>query len=120
MRQIKVLLGLLALALAVVAGYQITAAVIANMALQEDMHDMASQAGARVGMLAPPSDEELVRNIVGKAKDRGIEVDPAQITVRRTTSGLYTTIYLAADYRRPISMGLFSFPLHFTPSSDKA
>jgi hypothetical protein len=99
--------------------WQIGAWEVANMNLQEEMRDMASQAGARVGAVAPSSDEDLSRSIILKAKDHDIELQPAQITVRRTISGETSTLYLAADYTVPVNLLFVSFSLHFTPNSEQ-
>ncbi len=119
MRRIQIILGLAMVILAMVAGWQIGAAEIANMNLQEDMRDMASQAGTHVGVVAPSTDEETARTVVRKASEHGIELSPDQVTVRRATSGEMSTWYLAADYTAPIHLGIVTLRLHFTPSSAK-
>jgi hypothetical protein len=119
MPRIKILLGLAILGLALVAGWQIGAAELANVNFQEDLRDMASQAGAHVGVVAPSSDEQVTRTVMRKASEHGIELTPEQITVRRATSGELSTWYLAAEYTVPVNLGIYSFPLHFNPSSDR-
>ncbi len=101
------------------AGWQIGAWELANINLQEDMRDLASQAGAHIGVVAPMSDEDLSRAIVRKAWDHGIELKPTEVTVRRTDTGETSRLYLAADYTVPVNLPLVSFTLHFMPSSDK-
>jgi hypothetical protein len=102
-------------------GWQIGSWELADMNLQEEMHDLASQAGIHVGFVPPPSsDEDVSRAIIRRAKEHGIELNPTQVTVRRTNPGEKTsTLYLAADYTVPVNLAFFSFNLHFTPSSDK-
>lgn len=119
MRAVKVIFGLAVLVLAGTAAWQIGAWEIANTNLQDDLRDMGTQAGARIGVVAPNSDEEMKTAVIRKAKERGVELSPVQITLRRIGSGERTTFYLAADYTVPVNLGLFSFRLHFTPSSDK-
>jgi hypothetical protein len=119
MRRTKIVFGLVVLALAGAGSWQIGVSVIANVNLQEDMRDMGSLAGTHMGLVAPTSDEELARAVIRKAKERGIELNPAQVTMRRLGSGERQTLYLAADYSVPVNLGLFSFRLHFTPSSEK-
>jgi len=109
-------------AVAVVIGsvaWQFGAWKIANMNLQEEMRDIASQAGSHIGFVAPLTDDELTRTIILKAKDHGIELQPDQITIRRTSAGERSTLYLAADYTVPVNLLLFSFYLHFTPTSER-
>jgi len=119
MRRLKIIVGLTILVLVMMAGWQIGACEIANMNLQEDIRDMASQAGAHVGVVVPRSDEDVGRDVIRKAKEHGIELQLDQVTVRRTNSGETSTLYVAADYTVPVKLVLFSFNLHFTPSSDK-
>ena len=120
MGKIKILLILAVLGLIVFAAWQVGAAVIANMSFQEDIRDLAAQAGTHVGFVIPRSDEQVTQVVIQKAAERGIELAPAQITVRRTQNGELSTWYLAADYTVPVSLGITSFRLHFTPSSDRS
>ena len=117
MRKIKIILALTVIVLIVMAAWQIGAWEIANINLQEDMRDMASQAGTRFGVVVPPSDEELMRAVIGKAKERGIDLAPNQVTVKRTNPGEHSTLYLAADYKVPVKLPFVSFSLHFKPSA---
>lgn len=119
MRRIKIILCVAIVIVAMVAGWQVGTAEIANLNLQEDLRDMASQAGTHVGVVAPSTDEETARTIVRKASEHGIELSPDQVTVRRATSGEMSTWYLAADYTAPVHLGVVTLRLHFTPSSAK-
>jgi hypothetical protein len=120
MRNLKIILGIVALVLALRTGWQIGSAVVANMNFQEDLRDMGAQAGAHVGVVVPSgSDEEAARAVIRKAKEHGIELEPTQVTVRRIGSGEASTLYLAADYTVPINLVLFSFNLHFVSSSER-
>jgi hypothetical protein len=119
MRLFKIILGLAVLAPVVTAGWQIGSWEVANMNLQEDIRDMASQAGTHLGIVVPKSDEDVRGDVVRKAKELGIELRSDQVTVRRTNPGEKSILYVAADYTVPVNMVLFSFNLHFTPSSDK-
>lgn len=119
MQRIKIILGIAAFILLIASAWQFGSWEVANMNLQEEMRDMASQAGSHIGFIAPSSDQELTRSVVLKAKDHGIDLLPDQITVRRTNSGEKSTLYLAADYTVPVNLLLFSFTLHFIPTSEK-
>jgi hypothetical protein len=120
MRTITIILGTLVLIVAASAGWQIGAAEIANMNLQEDIRDIASQAGTHLGVVVPKSDDDVSRAVILKAKEHGINLSPGQVTVRRMNPGEASTFYVTADYTVPVNVGFYSFPLHFTPSSDKA
>jgi hypothetical protein len=120
MRNLKIILGIAVLILALRMGWQIGSAEVANMNFQEDLRDLGSQAGAHVGVVVPPgSDEDAARAVIRKAKEHGIELEPTQVTVRRVGSGETSTLHLAADYTVPINLVLFSFTLHFVPSSER-
>jgi hypothetical protein len=118
-QRIKIIMGIAVLVFLVATGWQFGSWEVANMNLQEEMRDMASQAGSHIGFIAPLSDDELTRTIILKAKDHGIDLRPDQITLRRTNAGERSTLYLAADYTVPVSLLFFSFNLHFTPTSEK-
>ncbi len=119
MRNLKIILGVIVFILAVIAGWQIGSSVLANVELQDDMRDLASQLGASIGYSPLSSDEDLRNSVIRKAIEHGIVMKPSQVTVQRMVSGDKTTIYLAADYTVLIHMPGFSFTLHFTPSSRK-
>jgi hypothetical protein len=119
-RRITIIPGIAVLVLMVLVGWQVGSWELSNMNLQEEMQDLASQAGTHVGFVPPSSDEEVSRAIIRRAKEHGIELNPTQVTVRRTNPGEKTsTLYLAADYTVPVNLAFFSFKLHFAPSSDK-
>ncbi|MGC1647474.1 MAG: hypothetical protein WA741_16775 [Candidatus Sulfotelmatobacter sp.] len=120
MRNLKIILGIVALVLVLSTGWQIGSAVVSDMNFQEDLRDLGSQAGAHVGVVVPPgSDEDAARAVIRKATEHGIELEPTQVTVRRMGSGETSTLYFAADYTVPINLVLFSFNLHFVPSSER-
>jgi Zn-dependent alcohol dehydrogenase len=117
MGKAKLILGLAILGLAVVAGWQIASCEIANLELQTDMRDIAAQVASRIGLEAPSSDEDLQNAVIHKAREHDIQLEPAQVTVKQTGSGKTLAIYLAADYKASVNLLLYSFSLHFTPSS---
>jgi hypothetical protein len=119
MGKAKLILGLAVLGLATVAGWQIAACEIANLELQTDMRDIAAQVASRIGLEAPNSDEDLRNAVIHKAEEHDIRIEPAQVTVQQTGSGKTLAIYVAADYKARVNLLLFSFNLHFTPSSAK-
>jgi hypothetical protein len=119
MRRLKIVVSIAIIVLLGMAAWQIGSWELANVTLQEDMRDMAALAGTRIGFKAPDSDEEVTQILIRKAKDHGIDLQPNQITVRHTTTGQISTLYLAADYTVPVNLLFFSFWLHFTPASNK-
>ena len=112
-----IILGLVLLLLAGIIGWQVVACYVANSELQSDMKDLAVQNRFRIGMTSLPTEDELRDSVIANAKEYGIELKPQQVTVHETVSGKDLSISIAADYKAHVSLLLFSFPLHFTPSS---
>ena len=119
MRKVNIFIGIAVFVGMVVVGWQIGSCELANIELQDDMQDLASQAGARIGFVEPRSDEDLRRAVMRKAKEHDIELDPGQVRVQRTASVDMSTVYLAADYTVLVRLPGGSFTLHFTPSTGK-
>ena len=119
MRRIKMIVVIAVLALAIFAGWQVGSVEVANLELQEDMHDLASsQSSFRFGNTSTRSDDDFREAVIRKAKSYDIELKPEQVTVQRAESG-NAQLYLAADYSVPVNVAQYSFVLHFTPSSTK-
>lgn len=118
MRRIKNILVLAALVLAVLLGWKVGWYQVANLQLQEDMRDLATDTGFKYAVSR--SDDDLRNAVIRKAQDYDIQLKPSQVVVRRGDSGNASTIYLAADYTEPVTLpGGYSFVMHFTPSSTK-
>jgi hypothetical protein len=117
MRTITIILGLAVLVFVSIAGWQIGACEVANIRLRDDMEDMASQSGVRIGLTSARSDDDFRNAVLNKARQYDVELAPEQVTVLRTGSSVTGTISLAADYTVPIHLPGFSFTLHFTPAS---
>ena len=98
-------------------GWQIAACYVANSELQSDLKDLAVQNGARIGLLSVATEDELRSDVVARAKNDGISLEPQQITVRRTMTPDVLSIDLAADYEARANLLVYSFPIHFAPSS---
>jgi len=119
MRKLAIILALGAIAWAIAAGYQIGARELANVELQDDMQDLASQTGTRIGLSALKNDDELRSAVVLKARRYDIELEPSQVTVEHMGSGYTSTVHLAAGYSAPVTVPGLSFTLHFKPATDK-
>ena len=117
MQTAKIILGLAVLAFVSIAGWQIGACEVANIRLRDDLQDMASQTGVRIGLTTAKSDDDFRNAVLGKARQYDIELTPDQVTVQRTGTSLTGTISIGADYTVPIHLPGFSFTLHFTPES---
>ncbi len=112
-------LGLAVVVAVMGVGGQIGVAEWTNLQLQDDLRDISSSLGPRIGLADPQSDEDLRNVVIGKAQRHGISLDPKHITVRRTGTGAAPAIYLAVDYDATIHLPGYSFTLRFVPSSEK-
>jgi hypothetical protein len=119
MGKAKVILGVAVLVLAVVAGWQIGSCEVANLELQSDLRDLAAEVGTRIGLDARSTDEQLRNAVVHKAEGHDIQLEPGQVTVIRSDSRADSTVYLAAEYKARVNLFVYSFNLHFTPSSNR-
>ena len=118
MKKIAFVLAFAALVFAVSSAWQIVSCELAERQLQEDLRDLSVQGGARIGLTAPSSDDDLRGVVIAKAKQYDILLQPNQITVTRAPDGQFPAFYLAADYTVPVHLLGLSFSLHFTPSSN--
>lgn len=120
MGNLKVVLGLAVLALVLSVGWQTASCELANVEFHADLKDIAAQGGAHIGLGSFHSDDELRDSVIRVAKKYDIQLDPAQIKVERAGTVPDQKVYLTADYDSPVKLlGLFSFNLHFHPSSAK-
>ncbi len=119
MGKTKLVLGLAAVGLAIATGGQVVVAEWSNLQFQDDLQDVSSMAGTRMGVTAPLSDDDLRSTIIRKAYQRGISLEPKQVKVVRSGPAEAPNIYLAADYQVNVNLPWYFFPLHFTPSSTK-
>jgi len=117
MRKLKVVLGFILAVFVIATTWQIASCEIAKMEIRDDMRDLASQLGSRIGLTQAATDDELRDNIIRRAKRYGVELRPSQIAVQRSGSDDQMTVHLSADYSVPIHMPGFALVFHFTPSS---
>lgn len=117
LRNFKIIAVLAVLILVCNVGWQIGACELANIELRDDMKDLVSQLGGRIGLTSAKSDEDFRNDILRRAQKYDIPLTPEQVTVQRTGVGLAASMYLAANYSVPIHLPGFSFQLHFNPES---
>jgi len=109
--------GLLALLLS--TGWQIAACELADYELRDDLKDLASLSGARIGLTAPKSDDDLRDEVISKAHEHDIPLQREQITVRRSGPADAPLVYLAARYSQRVVLPGFKLTLHFAPNSKR-
>jgi len=118
MENIKRLSWLAVGVLVVATVWQIASAYIGNVELHQDLRDIAANMGARIGLSAPPSPDELRGFVIEKGKAHEIALQPSEVTVKVTGEGKSAVIYLQVDYAARISLLVYSFPLHLSTSSN--
>ncbi len=119
MKRLKTFVVLAALTFGVLAGWKVGWYEVANLELQQDMHDIATETGFKYSISR--SDDDLRNAVISRARGYDIMLKESQVTVQHRSSGNITGIYLAADYSEPVNLpGGYTFVLHFTPSSAKS
>ena len=123
MEKLKWLLGIAVLAIVAFSAWQVISSRLADAELQSDLYDMSSQVGAKIGLDAQRSEDDLRSAVIHKAAEHGISLEPQQVTVRRLVESEGTSNgpvwYLEADYTTRVNLFVCSLPLHFNPSSTK-
>lgn len=117
MGKLKLILALTVALLLVFGGSQIVPPLMANYQLQDDLRDVASLGGARIGLLPSKTDDELRTAVIERAREHAIQLEPAQVTLRRGGLSGGPAVYLQADYTVPVNLPGYSFDLHLTASS---
>ncbi len=113
----KYIFGIALIAATVMAGWQILEPKITNLIFQDELRDTAAQVGWRTGVSPPNSDEDLRNIVIRKAAKHEIVLAPKQVTVRRGGTPEYPVWYIAVDYTVPVNLLVYSYRLHFTPTS---
>lgn len=117
MKRIKIIAALAAFYFLVSAGWQVGACELANIELKDDLQDISTQLGVRIGASDAPSDEDLRATVLRKAEKYNIALAPEQVIVIRDGYGKDANIYLEADYSIPIYLPRYTFFMYFSPSS---
>jgi len=115
--KIKAIFGLAVLALIASTGWQISACELANYELKDDLKDLASMGGARIGLDGPGSDDELRQAVIRRAADHDIRLTPEQIHVERSGTVEAPKVYLSTRYHSRVVMPGISLIFHFTAAS---
>jgi hypothetical protein len=100
-----------------VAGWRIVEPEVTNIIFQDELKDSAAQLGWHTGVTPPNSDEDLRNMVIRKAAKHDIPLNAKQVTVKHSGTGAYTTWFIAVDYTVPVNLLVYSFDLHFNPTS---
>jgi hypothetical protein len=108
---------LVLVAAVVFAGVQILEPVFANLFFEDELHDVAVQPGSHIGFSAPKSDEEVRNSVIRRGWSHDITLDPKQVSVKRLGEGEKETLFISVDYFVTVNLIVYSFNLHFSPTS---
>ena len=101
----------------VMAAWAVLEPEVTNIIFQDELQDTAAQLGWRTGVTPVNSDEELRNLVIRKAAKHEIELRPEQVTVQHSGTGESMHWYIAVDYTVPVNLLVYSFKLHFNPTS---
>jgi hypothetical protein len=113
MGTIKLLVGFLAIVGVAVAAFQIAPPLLTNYSFQDDLQNVAMVDGGQQGK----TEEDVRTDVLRRAKDRGLAIEPKQVTVQNISTPGLRAIYVAVDYTVPVNLPGYSFDMHFTPTS---
>ena len=113
----KLILGSAVSVLVVAVGWSFASCELSYFELRADLRDIASQNAVRIGLAPASTDEEIRATVVRAARKYEIQLEPQQVKLQHSGTAEDPTLYLAADYDIRVELPLYSFTLHFTPSS---
>jgi len=116
-KKIKIIVGLALFSLITSTGWQIAACEIANYELKDELKDVASMGGSRIGLAGPGSDDELRAAVIRRAAGHDIALEPDQIEVERSGSKEAPLVFLTAKYQARIWMPGLALIVHYTATS---
>jgi hypothetical protein len=119
MKKVIAIAVLVLLVMAAVAVYQIGSVYLANEELKEDLKDLSSLTGTRIGLVDPRSPEQIRDQVINHAAQHGIHLEPEQVNVERNGEGKDGTIYLSVAYDTPMKVFGYSWTIHFTAASPR-
>jgi hypothetical protein len=110
---IKAMFGLFAVVAVVVTLFQVVPPTMSNLSFQDDLKNVALVDSANL-----TKTEDDVRNeVMAKAKEHDLPVDPRQVTVQRINTPGTSAVYVEVEYSVNIKLPGYSFDLHFNPNS---
>jgi hypothetical protein len=113
MDTIKAIFGIIAIGAVIYCAAQVVPVEMSNYSFQDDLRNIAMVAGGNYKL----TDQDVLQQVMQKAKEREIALTPEQVTVQRIGTAGAPAVYVGADYNVSVSLAVYSFNLHFTPSS---
>ena len=87
--------------------------MLANYSFTDDLRTVAMLDSSNL----QKTDEDVRADVLRKAKDHDLLIEPKQVTVQRINTPGLSAVYVAADYSVTISLPGYSFDMHFNPTS---
>lgn len=113
MATVKAIGGLLAIIFVIYACFQIAPPMMANYSFQDDLRTVALMDSGNL----QKTEDDVRNDVMRKAKEHDLPVEPKQITVQRINTPGVSALYVAVDYSVTINLPGYSFDMHFTPDS---
>lgn len=113
MATLKAIGGILAVIFVIYACFQIVPPLMANYSFQDDLRTVALMDSGNL----QKTDDDVRNDVLRKAREHELPIDPKQITVQRINTPGMTAVYVAADYTVTVNLPGYSFDMHFTPNS---
>lgn len=110
---VKAIAGLLAIAAVFVGLFQVVPPIMSNYSFEDDLKTVALMDGNNF----QKTDEDVRNDVLRKAKERDLPIEPKQVTVQRVNTPGLAAVFVAADYKVPINLPGYTFDMHFSPSS---
>ncbi len=110
---IKGFVGFLVVAAVVVALFEIAPPMMTNYSFQDDLKTVALMDGANF----QKTDDDVRLDVLRKAQEHDLPIQPKQITVQRIGTPGLAAVYVAADYSVTVNLPGYSFDMHFSPNS---
>jgi hypothetical protein len=110
---VKGIVTLLILGAVVIALFQVTPPLMKNYSFQDDLKSVAMLDGGNTAK----TDDDVRNDVLRKAKDLDLPIEPNQVTVQRINTPGVSAVYVAANYSVNINLPGYSFDLHFNPDS---
>ena len=115
--KIKFILGFVVVAAAIFVGWQFGSCDLANYELQDDMKDLSTQLGAKIGLAQASSESDIQQQVISKADKYGIQLAAHQVQVDRYGPPEAPEIHIRAEYDALVNLQVYSFNLHFAPEA---
>jgi hypothetical protein len=116
-RIIKIILVLVVFAFIASTVWQVASCEIANYELKDDLKDIASMGGARIGLAAQQSDDDLRATVIRKAAGHDIVLEAEQIAVKRSGTVEAPVVVLEVRYQRRVWVPRVAVVFRFAASS---